>query len=199
MTINGIFVPMSQRAASSRLNRLEQLKGLLKSREHSTGAELAEEMGVSLRTLHRDLEVLRSHGVPVESDRGRGGGLRLHRSWALGRIHLTTEEAIDLLLSTAIAERMNSSLLLTQLAPIRRKLVGAFTESYQVKIRALRKRILVGRPASPAVMASFEPPSRKLTGIAEAFFNMRCITITYQDEKGVITERDVDSHLLYLN
>jgi predicted DNA-binding transcriptional regulator YafY len=190
---------MGKNADMSRLDRLEQLKGLLKSREHVTAAALAEEMGVSLRTLNRDLDVLRGQGVPIESDRGRGGGLRLQRAWTLGRVHLSAEEAIDLLLSIAIAERMNSPLLLQELAPIKRKIVGAFSESYQAKIRTLRKRILVGQPASAAVMASFTPPARALPSIAEAFFNMRCVTITYADQNGVTTERDIEPHFLYLN
>jgi len=69
-------------------------------------------------------------------------------------------EAIDLLLSIAIADRMNSPLLLQHLAPIRRKIVAAFSESYQPKIKALRKRILIGGPASEQVLAAFSQPQR---------------------------------------
>lgn len=190
---------MGKGTAISRLDRLEELKGFLKSREHVTAAELAEELGVSLRTLNRDLEVLRSQGVPIESDRGRGGGLRLQRSWSLGRVHLSAEEAIDLLLSIAIAERMNSPLLLRQLAPVKRKIVGAFPEGYQSKIRDLRKRILIGAPASAQVMASIAAPPRALPGIAEAFFEMRCVAIGYEDQHGAVTYREIEPHFLYLN
>jgi predicted DNA-binding transcriptional regulator YafY len=191
---------MSERAASSRLRRLEELKGLLKAREHVTAAELSAELGVSLRTLNRDLALLRDSGVPIESDRGRGGGLRLQRNWALGRLHLSPAEAIDLLLSIAIAERMNSPLLLQQLAAIKRKIVAAFSESYQTKIRSLRKRILVGAPASKQVVASFAPPQRgALTGIAEAFFDSKCIAIEYVDQHGTVTAREVEPQFLYLN
>ncbi|MBX9844365.1 MAG: WYL domain-containing protein [Xanthobacteraceae bacterium] len=190
---------MRRRAATSRLNRLEELKGLLKAREHVTAAALADELGISLRTLNRDLDVLRSHGIPIESDRGRGGGLRLQRAWTLGRLHLSAEEAIDLLLSIAIAERMNSPLLLQQLAPIKRKIVGAFTEGYQSRIRALRKRILVGKPASAQVLASFTNPPRAVPGIADAFFNMRRISIVYEDQNGTVTQREIEPHFLYLN
>lgn len=191
---------MGSRAAASRLRRLEELKGLLRAREHVTAAELSAELGVSLRTLNRDLGILRDSGVPIESDRGRGGGLRLQRNWTLGRLHLSPEEAIDLLLSIAIAERMNSPLLLQQLAPRKRKIVAAFSESYQPRIRALRKRILVGGPASEQVIASFSPPQRRsLVGIAEAFFNMRCIAIDYVDQTGATTSRDVEPQFLYLN
>jgi predicted DNA-binding transcriptional regulator YafY len=191
---------MSSRATASRLHRLEQLKGLLKAHEHVTAAALSAELGVSLRTLNRDLDILRDSGVPIESDRGRGGGLRLQRNWTLGRLHLSPAEAIDLLLSIAIAERMNSPLLLQQLAPIKRKIVAAFSETYQSKIRSLRKRILVGRPASEQVLASFSPPPRgALAGVAEAFFNQRCIAIDYVDRNGATTSRDVEPQFLYLS
>lgn len=191
---------MGKRAASTRLNRLEELQGLLKAREHVTATELASELGVSLRTLHRDIEILRDSGIPIDSDRGRGGGLRLQRNWALGRLHFSPGEAIDLLLSIAIVERMNSPLLLQQLAPIKRKIIAAFSESYQPKIRSLRKRILVGQPASQQVLASFSPPERgALAGVAEAFFNRRCLAIDYVDQKGRTTSRVVEPQFLYLS
>jgi predicted DNA-binding transcriptional regulator YafY len=190
---------MTKHATISRLSRLEELKGMLKSCEHATAAALADELGVSLRTLHRDLEVLRSQGVPVESDVGRGGGLRLHRAWTQGRVHLSAEEAIDLLLSLAIAERMNSPVLLNHLAPVRRKIAGAFMEGYQGMIRQLRKRILVGKPASPEVLASYNTPTRAIPGIAEAFFNLRCVAITYVDRNSVLTQREIEPHFLYLS
>jgi predicted DNA-binding transcriptional regulator YafY len=190
----------ADRRTASRVRRLEELKGLLKAREHVTAAELASALGVSMRTLNRDLELLRESGVPIESDRGRGGGLRLQRNWALGRLHLSPAEAIDMLLSIAIAERMNSPLLLQQLAAIKRKVVAAFSEGYQGRIRALRKRILVGAPASERVVASFSPPHRSaLAGVAEAFFNTRCIAIDYVDQNGRVTSREVEPQFLYLN
>jgi predicted DNA-binding transcriptional regulator YafY len=190
---------MAARAAPSRLQRLEELKGLLKAREHVTAAELADELGVSIRTLNRDIEVLRESGVPIEADRGRGGGLRLQRNWALGRLHLSPGETIDLLLSIAIAERMHSPLLLQELGSIKRKIVAAFPESYLPKIRTLRKRILVGSPASECVLASFRPPQRgAVAGIAEAFFNMKCVEIDYVDGNGATTSREVEPQYLYL-
>lgn len=186
--------------ALSRLSRLEQLKGLLKAREHVTAAELAAELGVSLRTLNRDLDVLRAVGTPIESDRGRGGGLRLDRRWSLGRLHLNAEEAIDLLLSMAIAERLNSPLLLRHLAPVRRKIVASFGDAYQARIKSLRRRILVGEPASAAVLVSYsEPAAKPLSGITEAFFDQRCLAIAYRDRNGAFTTRDIEPQFLYLS
>lgn len=188
------------RGAEGRLGRLRELAGLLKARDHVTAAELAGELGVSRRTLQRDLAVLRGDGVPVESDRGRGGGLRLQRNWALGRLHLTSAEAIDLLLSLAIAERINSPILLGQLAAIRRKVAAAFAESYQVSIRSLRRRILVGSPASAVVLGSYRPPGPAgLAAIAEGFVAARVIEIVYAGETGRPLRRVIEPHYLQLN
>ena len=67
---------------------------MLADRDYTTAGELAAELGVSVRTLHRDLALLRDFGIPVDSDRGRGGGLRLEHGWSLGRVHLSESEAI---------------------------------------------------------------------------------------------------------
>jgi predicted DNA-binding transcriptional regulator YafY len=191
---------MGTRTAGARLTRLEELKGLLKAREHSTAEALAAELGVSRRTLHRDLAILRDSGLPVEAARGRGGGMRLHPNWALGRIYFSAAEAIDLLLRIAIAEQVNSPVLLRQLAGIRRKIVAAFGETHQVRIRALRKRILLGPPASERVVASCRAaPRRPLTGLAEAFLNERCVVIEYVDRNGATTSREIEPQFLYLS
>jgi predicted DNA-binding transcriptional regulator YafY len=191
---------MAARPTSSRLQRLEEIKALLKERDHVTARELAAELGVGLRTLRRDLEILRDAGIPIEADRGRGGGMRLQRGWAFGRLHLRAEESIDLLLSIAIAERMNSPLLLQRLASIKRKVAAAFADGYRTKITTLRKRILVGQPASEQVLASFAPPrSGALSRIGEAFFGMRCISIDYVDQHGVTTSRAIEPQFLYLS
>lgn len=190
---------MGTRTAGSRLARLEELKGLLKAREYSTAAGLAEELGVSRRTLHRDLAILRDSGVPIEAERGRGGGMRLHPNWALGRMQLSAAEAIDLLLSIAIAEQVNSPVLLGQLAGIRRKVVAAFGETQQARIRVLRKRILLGPPASERVAASYRAvPRRLLAGLGDAFLNARCVVVEYVDRNGAITSREIEPQFLYL-
>lgn len=186
-------------SASDRLARLNELRGLLKSRDHVTGAELAADLGVSLRTLNRDLSLLREEGMPIESDRGRGGGLRLQQAWSLGRVHLGAAEAIDLLVSLAIAERLNAALF-RELPAIRRKIVAAFAPAYQGRVRSLRQRILVGSPASKQVMNSYvEPAAGSLTAVAEAFLNQKVVAIRYVDQNGGTTTREVEPQFLYLN
>ena len=197
---HGILKPMPKRADISRLNRLERLQGLLRDGDLVTAGDLAAELGVSVRSVARDLALLRDSGVPVESDRGRGGGVRLPARWSLGRIHLSEEEAVDLLLSMAVAEKMDSPLLLDRLPAARQKLSVAFSERQQGRIRSLRKRILLGQPASERVLASYRRPTRETVALVKrAFFEMRLLRISYIDEAGRATIREIEPQFLYLN
>jgi predicted DNA-binding transcriptional regulator YafY len=57
----------SDQHGASRVLRMDALKALLTERDYTTVGDLAEELGVRTRTLHRDLSLLREMGVP-----GRG-------------------------------------------------------------------------------------------------------------------------------
>lgn len=90
-----------------RVDRLDLLARMLRDRPGITVADLARELGVSARSVFRDLDHLRERGYPIEADRGRGGGVRLHSSWGLGKVLLSSEEALCTLLSLAISERLS--------------------------------------------------------------------------------------------
>src|SRR5262245_31008150 len=191
---------MGKGSASDRLERLERLKGLLKASDSMTVKDLARELDVSIRSLSRDIELLRASGVPIEADRGRGGGVRLQRQWSFGRLHLDFEEGIDLLLSIALAEQLNSPLLLKRLRSIRQKLAASFSESQQGRIKMLRNRILIGPPASGRVMESYRLSApEQATNVARAFFEMRVLEIRYCDEAGTVTTRLIEPQFLYLS
>jgi biotin operon repressor len=117
------------------------LKVLLAKRDYTTAAELAGELGVTVRTVQRDLAFLRDLGMPVDSDRGRGGGLRLEHGWSLGRVHLSETEAIGLLLGLTIAEKVGSPLLLDDARSIARKIAASFAPAQARRILVIRRRI----------------------------------------------------------
>lgn len=184
----------------SRAGRLEALKGLLAERDYTTAAALGDELGVSIRTVQRDLAFLRDLGMPVDSDRGRGGGLRLEHGWSLGRVHLSETEAIGLLLSLAIAEKVGSPLLLRDLRSIARKIATSFAPAQARRILAIRRRVLVGASASAHVLASYTPPTGRVSEpLLEAFANRRAAVISYQDRHARITEREIELQYLYYN
>jgi predicted DNA-binding transcriptional regulator YafY len=57
-----------------RANRLLSLVLLLQVHGRRTARELAQQLGVSERTIARDLEALSWAGVPLLAERGTGGG-----------------------------------------------------------------------------------------------------------------------------
>jgi predicted DNA-binding transcriptional regulator YafY len=74
--------------------RLLRLLSLLQSPRDWTGAELAERLAVSTRTVRNDVERLRSLGYPVHATRGAVGGYRLGAGAALPPLLLDDEEAV---------------------------------------------------------------------------------------------------------
>ncbi len=70
------------------------LLGLLQQRQVWTGPELADRLGVTTRTVRRDVERLRALGYPVHADQGVGGGYRLAAGQDLPPLLFDDEEAI---------------------------------------------------------------------------------------------------------
>ncbi|MET7470120.1 helix-turn-helix transcriptional regulator [Micromonospora sp. NPDC005686] len=74
--------------------RLLRLLSLLQTPRDWTGAELAERLAVSTRTVRNDVERLRELGYPVHGTRGAVGGYRLGAGAALPPLLLDDEEAV---------------------------------------------------------------------------------------------------------
>jgi predicted DNA-binding transcriptional regulator YafY len=74
--------------------RLLRLLSLLQSRPDWPGPELADRLGVTTRTVRRDVDRLRDLGYPVESATGTAGGYRLGVGAALPPLLLDDEEAV---------------------------------------------------------------------------------------------------------
>lgn len=78
--------------------RILELLGLLQGRRHWPAAVLADRLGVSARTLRRDIEGLQKLGYPIKSSRGTGGGYQLAAGASLPPLVLTEEEAAAVVL-----------------------------------------------------------------------------------------------------
>src|SRR5436190_1379131 len=75
-------------------SRLLEMLSLLQGRRDWPGGELADRLGVSGRTIRRDVERLRRLGYPVESLTGPAGGYRLRAGSAMPPLLLDDDEAI---------------------------------------------------------------------------------------------------------
>jgi predicted DNA-binding transcriptional regulator YafY len=86
-------------------SRLLELLSLLQARQDWPGGELADRLGVSCRTIRRDVERLRELGYPVDSLTGPAGGYRLRAGTAMPPLLLDDEEAIAIAVGLRTAAR----------------------------------------------------------------------------------------------
>ncbi len=86
--------------------RLINLVMLLQRRPNQKACDLANELGVSVRTLHRYFAMLDEMGIPVYSERGPYGGFSLVRGYKMPPLVFSPEEAAALLLGVNLVEEM---------------------------------------------------------------------------------------------
>ncbi|WP_131736838.1 helix-turn-helix transcriptional regulator [Actinomadura roseirufa] len=141
--------------------RLLRLLSLLQTSREWPGAELAERLGVTARTVRRDVDRLRELGYPVHATRGNTGGYRLTAGTAMPPLLLDDEEAVAIALGlrTAAANAVSgiedasprALAKLEQVLPHRlRHRVAALTEAAV----ALPARDGGVPPADPGVLAA---------------------------------------------
>jgi predicted DNA-binding transcriptional regulator YafY len=87
-------------------NRLLTLILLLQRKPNQKAAELAAFLGVSVRTLHRYIELLDEMGIPVYTGRGPYGGFSLVRGYKMPPLVFSPEEATAVALGTGLVEEM---------------------------------------------------------------------------------------------
>ena len=178
---------------------MELLAVRLKQDAHCKVGDLARQLGVSERTISRDLSLMRDQGMQIDADRGRGGGVRLDRNWGVGRMNLSYAEAVDLLISLAVTEQMNSPMFLANLDSIRRQLVASFSPAKREMVDRLKSRILVGVTASTYVQAGTSaPPKPIVQALHQAFTDQETLAIRYQREDGETSRREIEPHYLLL-
>ena len=79
------------------LNRLFEIVYILLNRKQVTARELAQRFEVSTRTIYRDIESLTEAGVPVYTNKGKGGGISLLDNFILNKSYLNTDEQQEIL------------------------------------------------------------------------------------------------------
>lgn len=170
--------------------RLLRLLSLLQARRDWPGATLAERLGVSDRTVRRDVERLRDLGYPVESSRGTDGGYRLVAGSAMPPLLLDDEEAV----AVAIGLRAASAV-----AGIEEASERAAAKLGQVLPSRLRRRVDALRTHSEPVPADRPGPSvdpAVLSTIAAACRDRERLRFDYRAHDGTSTLRAAEPYRL---
>lgn len=165
--------------AGSRSERLLSLLQALRGHRYPvTGQKLAEELGISLRTLYRDIASLRAQGAAIEGEAGLGYVLR--PGFLLPPMMFSQEEIEALVLGsrwvTKATDADLSSAAGTALAKIATVLPADLRD-------AVDQTALIIGPRSPIVEKADIP------AIREAIRRERKLEIGYGDEAGAMTRR----------
>jgi predicted DNA-binding transcriptional regulator YafY len=91
---------------SGTATRLITLIMLLQRRPQQKAAQLAQELDVSVRTLHRYMTMLDEMGIPIYSERGPHGGFSLVRGYKMPPLVFTPEEAVAVYLGTSLVREV---------------------------------------------------------------------------------------------
>jgi predicted DNA-binding transcriptional regulator YafY len=170
--------------------RLLRLLSLLQTRPEWPGSELARRLGVTSRTLRRDVQRLRDLDYPVHSVPGVAGGYRLGAGAAMPPLQLDDDEAIAVVVSL----RSATSQSLTGLAEAS---VSALAKLDQVMPPRLQRRTSALQHATVALtgpVAVIDPAM--LTTIAGACRGHERLTLRYRDHHGTASERTVEPYRL---
>ncbi len=172
--------------------RLLRLLSLLQSRRDWTGTDLADRLGVGLRTVRRDVDRLRDLGYPVDATPGAAGGYRLGIGAALPPLLLDDEEAVAAAISLHTAATGS-------VAGLEEAALRALTKLQQMLPSRLRHRIGAFHAATVALTGPGYAPERAdaelLTAIAAACRDQRRLRLDYPGRDGV-TRRDLEPHRL---
>ncbi|MFI1969656.1 transcriptional regulator [Streptomyces cinnamoneus] len=173
--------------------RLLNLLSLLQTPREWPGSELAERLGVSPRTIRRDIERLRDLGYPVQATMGADGGYRLAAGAAMPPLVLDDEEAVAI----AVGLRAGAG---HAVEGIEEASVRALAKLEQVLPSRLRHRVSALQNATVPLTwgsgdgATVDPHT--LTAMAAAATGHERLRFAYRTGDGTRTRRLVEPHQL---
>jgi len=162
--------------------RLLDLLELLQARPLTTGREIADRLEIDRRTVRRYVTALQELGIPVEGQRGVGGGYRMRPGFRLPPLMLTEDEAVAVVLGLLAADRLGADV------------DDALTKLHRVLPDALRRRV----EALEATLAFTDaaPSAAPVRGdtalrLAEAIRRRRRLDVRYRTYAGDESDREL--------
>lgn len=176
---------------SDTTSRALALLNLLQTHRHWPGSELADRLGVTERTVRRDVERLRELGYRIESAPGVAGGYRLEAGTALPPLLLTDDEAVAMAIGLRVAasQRLVSGPETT---------ITALAKLEKVLPAPLRRRVsALAEAVQPAGIQAGAAVSSEILGeLALACRDHERVRFSYTSASGAVTRRRVEPHAL---
>ena len=173
------------------IDRLIQIIFLLLSRDHVTARQLAGELGVSTRTIYRDVNILSAAGIPITSRKGYGGGLALLDGFSLDKSYFTPAEQRNIVQALQILKSSNYP----DADQTLNKVAGLFSHHLQSQWLEI----------DFSRWGSSEKEQSSLTALERAIINKYVITFTYFNSELAVAFQTVEplklafkSHSWYL-
>lgn len=157
-----------------------------------TGPELSERLGVTGRSVRRDIERLRDLGYPVHASRGHGGGYQLGAGAALPPLLLDGDEAVAM----AVALRLAAN---GTVAGVGESTLRALSKLDQVMPPRLRSQVTAVHQATVTLTsgATDEPVKPGvLMALARACRDHEHVESDYTDRSGTRTWRRLEPYQL---
>ncbi len=169
-----------------RASRLVNMLLLLQTRGGLTATQLSEQLEISVRTVYRDVDALAEAGVPIYTERGPRGGVRLVDGYRTRLTGLTHEEAEALFLSGVPGPAAELGLG-TVVAAARLKVLAALPPELRLRASRLTQRFHLDAPAW------FRPAEAvpHLESLAAAVWDDRRMLLRYERSDRTV-ERTVD-------
>lgn len=177
---------------SNPAGKLWMLLTLLQTRSNRTVSELAHELQVSPRTVHRYIAMLEEMGIPLYSERGRAGGFSLVRGYRLPPMMFSNAEAVTLALGLDLVTQMWGSLYADAARSAGAKLELVLPAAQLEEVQHSRRTLLT----SGLHQVDAETARPQLETIHSAIRAARCLDLTYTDSTGQVTVRRVDPYAL---
>jgi len=170
----------------AKAGRLLELLEALQSQPSRTGPELARRLGVDVRTVRRDVAALQGLGIPVEAERGPGGGYRLGRGFRMPPLMLTAAEAgtVALALTAGRHQGLEVEAALGKILRVLPDRIGAQVEALEAALS------FVARPPGDAA----PPEADVLLLLGEAARRGRRVQGRYATAAGEESAREVSPH-----
>lgn len=172
--------------------RALRLLSLLQTHRFWTGDDLADELGVTTRTLRRDVDRLRELGYRVEASAGVGGGYQLAQGSALPPLLLDDDEAVAV--SVGLRTASGASVAGMEDASLRAmaKLEQVLPDRLRRRVRALHANVSTLPWTGPD--DTVEPEALAL--LAQACRDREQVRFAYVARDGAATDRLIEPHRL---